>query len=72
MIGESLSAQELADRGSVETAEGDELTFSVGPEGLLTINGGAATLTCSGITTQNATVHVIDTVLVPPHLSESR
>ena len=72
VIGESLSAQELADRGSVETAEGDELTFSVGPEGWLSINGGAATLTCSGITTQNATVHVIDTVLVPPHLSESR
>lgn len=72
VIGESLSAADLAARGSVETAGGEELTFTVGPDGWLTINGGAATLTCSGITTKNATVHVIDSVLLPPHLTASR
>jgi transforming growth factor-beta-induced protein len=72
VIGESLSAEELATRGSVETAQGDALTFTTAADGSLSINGGAATLTCSGITTLNATVHVIDTVLLPPRLTEVR
>ena len=72
VIGQSLSAADLAAAGSVETAQGDELTFTTSEDGSLSINGGEATLTCSGITTLNATVHVIDTVLLPPHLSESR
>ena len=72
VIGESLSVEDLAARGSVETAQGDALTFTTGADGSLVINGGAATLTCSGITTQNATVHVIDSVLLPPHLTASR
>ncbi len=72
VIGESLSADELVARGSVETAQGEELTFTTGADGSLSINGDAATLTCSGITTLNATVHVIDTVLLPTRLTESR
>jgi transforming growth factor-beta-induced protein len=70
--GQSLSAEDLAAAGSVETAQGEELTFTTEADGSISINGGAATLTCSNITTQNATVHVIDTVLLPPHLSDTR
>jgi transforming growth factor-beta-induced protein len=70
--GESLSAADLAAAGSVVTAQGDELTITTEPDGSLSINGGAAMLTCSDITTENATVHVIDAVLLPPHLMDTR
>ena len=45
----------------------DELTFTAAADGSISINGGAATLTCSDITTGNATVHVIDAVMIPPN-----
>ena len=32
----------------------------------LTINGDAATVVCADVPTANATVHLIDTVLMPP------
>jgi transforming growth factor-beta-induced protein len=64
--GASLSAADLAAAGSAVSIQGGELTFTTGADGLLSINGGAATITCSNITTANATVHVIDTVLSPP------
>ena len=67
VAGESLSAADLVAAGSVVTVEGDALTFSQGPDGSISINGGAAALTCSDITTANATVHVIDAVLIPPN-----
>ena len=70
--GESLSSADLAAAGSVVTAQGDELTFTTAPDGSLSINNGAAMLTCSDITTQNATVHVIDAVLLPKHLTDAR
>ena len=72
VIGESLSSAQLVDAGSVVTADGEVLTFTTDAAGSITINNGAAMLTCSDITTQNATVHVIDSVLVPAHLAESR
>ena len=72
VVGESLSSAELAERGSVETGMGEELTISTEDDGSLSINDGAAMITCSDITTENATVHVIDTVLLPTHLVESR
>jgi transforming growth factor-beta-induced protein len=66
IAGQSLSAAELVDAGSVASVEGGELTFTLGADGLISINDGAATLTCADIPTANATVHVIDAVLLPP------
>jgi transforming growth factor-beta-induced protein len=66
VAGQSLSAADLAEAGSVTSVQGGELTFTTDEDGALIINGGAATATCWNITTANATVHVIDRVLTPP------
>jgi uncharacterized surface protein with fasciclin (FAS1) repeats len=63
--GESLAAADLAAAGSVATVQGGELTFSVQPDGTLSINDGAANVACSNIVVGNGTVHIIDQVLVP-------
>jgi transforming growth factor-beta-induced protein len=67
VAGESLSSADLLEAGTVTTAQGDELTFTADADGAISINGGAATLTCSDITTGNATVHVINAVMIPPN-----
>lgn len=64
--GESLSAADLAAAGTEASLQGGELTFTVEADGSLSINDGAATVVCSNITVGNATVHIIDSVLVPP------
>ena len=64
--GQSLTAAELAAAGTQVSVQGGELTFSVEADGSLSINGGAATVVCSNITVGNATVHIIDSLLVPP------
>lgn len=61
VAGESLTASDLATAGKATTVEGDSLTF--GSDGT-TVNG--AHVVCSDVTTANATVHIIDTVLMPP------
>ena len=66
VAGESLSAADLAEAGSVTSVQGGELRFTTDEDGALVINGGAAMATCWNITTANATVHVIDRVLTPP------
>jgi transforming growth factor-beta-induced protein len=66
VAGDSLSAADLAEAGSVTSVQGGELTFTTDEDGALIINGGAAMATCWNITTANATVHVIDHVLTPP------
>ncbi len=66
VAGQSLSAAELAAAGSAPSVQGGELRFTTDDDGALVINGGAAVATCWNITTANATVHVIDRVLVPP------
>ena len=70
--GQSLSAVDLAAAGSVQTAQGEELTFTTEADGSISINGGAATLTCSDITTQNATGTSSTRCSSPPHLSDTR
>ena len=60
IAGQSLSADGLSTAGTLETVNGDSLTF--GPEGT-TVNG--ANVVCSDVTTANATVHIIDAVLMP-------
>jgi transforming growth factor-beta-induced protein len=61
VAGESLKASDLATAGELTTVEGDALTF--GTDGT-TVNG--AHVVCSDVTTANATVHIIDSVLMPP------
>jgi uncharacterized surface protein with fasciclin (FAS1) repeats len=67
VAGQRWSSAELVEAGSVTTVQGGELTFTRGEDGLISINDGVATLTCSDITTGNATVHVIDAVMLPPN-----
>ena len=66
VVGKAWSSAELLAAGSVTTAEGGEIVFSQRPDGLVSLNDGAATITCADIQTANATVHVIDMVLLPP------
>jgi uncharacterized surface protein with fasciclin (FAS1) repeats len=61
VAGESLTASDLASAGEATTVEGDPLMF--GSDGT-TVNG--AHVVCSDVTTANATVHIIDAVLMPP------
>lgn len=63
VAGESLDAQELIDAGTVETVNGAELTIVATEDGL-TVNG-VAMVVCGNVQTANATVHIIDAVLVP-------
>jgi uncharacterized surface protein with fasciclin (FAS1) repeats len=63
VVGEALSADDLSAAGTVETANGS-LTLTADSE-VLVINDGAATVTCSGIVTANAVIHVVDHVLQP-------
>jgi uncharacterized surface protein with fasciclin (FAS1) repeats len=61
VAGEQLDAEALAAAGEVTTVQGG--TLDIGGGGT-TVNGAA--VVCSNVTTANATVHIIDTVLMPP------
>ena len=67
VVGEALGADDLAAAGTVETANG-ALTLAADGD-VLVVNDGAATVTCSGIVTANAVVHVIDHVLQPADIT---
>jgi len=58
----TLSPEQLA--GTHETLEGGELTIE-GSEEEFTVGSGGATVLCGNIPTDNATVYVIDSVLMP-------
>ncbi|MEX2280495.1 MAG: fasciclin domain-containing protein, partial [Acidimicrobiia bacterium] len=62
VAGESLDAQALVDAGSVTTVNGADLTIAASGE-TITVNG--ASVICGNVQTANATVHIIDAVLVP-------
>jgi uncharacterized surface protein with fasciclin (FAS1) repeats len=62
IAGEKMSSADLIKAGKATTVNGAELTFG-SDMGALTVNG-AKTL-CMDVPTANATVHIIDTVLVP-------
>ncbi|MEQ8717901.1 MAG: fasciclin domain-containing protein, partial [Acidimicrobiales bacterium] len=64
VIGESFSSSDLAELGMVETAAEGVLTFTVDGDTLV-INDGVATVGCADVPTANATVHIIDGVLLP-------
>jgi len=61
--GESLSSADLIAAGSATTVNGEELTFTADGDAL-SVNGAASTL-CMDVPTANATVHIIDAVLLP-------
>ena len=64
VAGEKLSSADLADLDSVTTVNGADISIKVADDGSLMING-QATVGCADIQTANATVHVIDAVLMP-------
>jgi uncharacterized surface protein with fasciclin (FAS1) repeats len=65
VAGERLSSAELADARNVATIEGRDLTFAR-TRGRLSINRGQASVVCADIPTANATIHLIDGLLMPP------
>lgn len=64
IAGERLSSADLIEQGSATTVQGDDLEFSE-EGGSLMVNG-SATGVCVDVPTANATVHIIDAVLMPP------
>ncbi len=63
VAGERLSSDELLERDSVKTVQGTTLSL-VDEAGTLRVNG-QATVGCADVHTANATVHIIDAVLMP-------
>jgi uncharacterized surface protein with fasciclin (FAS1) repeats len=64
-IADELSSSELVDAGEETTIEGRAL--SVAQRGRrVSINGGQANVICADIATANATIHLIDSLLMPP------
>jgi uncharacterized surface protein with fasciclin (FAS1) repeats len=63
VAGESLLAGDLGAAGSAPTVNGADLEF--GTDGT-TVNG--VDVVCSDVSTANATVHIIDEVLLPPDM----
>ncbi|PZT74203.1 MULTISPECIES: fasciclin domain-containing protein [unclassified Streptomyces] len=63
VVGRKLTPEQLA-KGSFETLEKDELT-TAGSGAAYTVNGTSGVV-CGNVPTANATVYVVDTVLMPP------
>ena len=61
--GERLSSADLVATGSATTVNGAELTFAAAGDAV-SVNGVATTI-CQDVPTANATVHIIDSVLLP-------
>ncbi|MGH8902550.1 MAG: fasciclin domain-containing protein [Egibacteraceae bacterium] len=60
---QKLDAQALASRESVPTVNGEQITLAVEDRSLM-VNGQADVI-CPNVKTANATVHIIDTVMMP-------
>ena len=63
VAGKKLSSADLATAGTVDTVQGGKLTIAKAADGSLTVNG--AKVLCMDVPVANATVHIIDTVLMP-------
>ncbi|MDY7102578.1 MAG: fasciclin domain-containing protein [Actinomycetota bacterium] len=61
--GEAMSSADLIEAGTVETVNGASLEVT-DVDGTLTVDGSASSV-CMDVPTANATVHIIDTVLMP-------
>ena len=64
IAGEQLDAQALADAGTETTVNGADVTIAEAGD-TIEINGQSAVV-CGNVETANGTVHIIDTVLMPP------
>ena len=65
VVGQQLSADDLATMSSVQTFTGATLPISADRE-TITVGGGQAKVVVPDIHTANATVHLIDSVMLPP------
>jgi uncharacterized surface protein with fasciclin (FAS1) repeats len=65
VVPQQLSSTDLTAGGTFATVNGAELTVAQVNETLV-VNGGAAAVQCADVPTANATVYLIDTVLMPP------
>ncbi len=65
VIPEQLSSADLVAGGTFTTVNGADVTVAQVNDTLV-INGGAAAVQCADVPTANATVYLIDTVLMPP------
>jgi uncharacterized surface protein with fasciclin (FAS1) repeats len=65
IAGERLSAEDLATKTELTTFTGATLPVAMDGD-TVTIGGGQATVVVPDIQTANATVHLIDTVMIPP------
>jgi uncharacterized surface protein with fasciclin (FAS1) repeats len=63
VVGEQLDPESVV--GEHETLNGDMVTVDGDAESGMTVDGGAANVICGNIPTANATVYVIDSVLMP-------
>ncbi|MEZ5258678.1 MAG: fasciclin domain-containing protein [Ilumatobacteraceae bacterium] len=64
IAGERLSSEDLAGMTELETFTGEMLPIEMSGGSLMV--GGQATVVVPDIQTANATVHLIDTVMIPP------
>lgn len=64
IAGQKLSSTQLEDMGTAKTVEGKDLKFTKSGD-TLEVNGMASGV-CIDVPTANATVHIIDSVLMPP------
>ena len=62
---EQLNSEQLVAAGTVPTVNGAELTVAMDGDTIM-VNDGAAMVVCADIPTANATVYLIDSVLMPP------
>ncbi|MGH3650587.1 MAG: fasciclin domain-containing protein [Acidimicrobiia bacterium] len=67
VAGESLDMAGLIEAGTVTTVQGETLEIAEAGD-LISVNG--ASVICGNVQTANATVHIIDTVLVPDQATE--
>ena len=65
VLPQQLSGADLVAGGTFTTVNGADLTVAMVNDTLV-INGGAAAVQCADVPTANATVFLIDTVLMPP------
>ena len=65
VLPEQVNSADLVAGGTFTTVNGADLTIAMVGETLV-INGGASAVQCAEVSTANATVYLIDTVLTPP------
>lgn len=66
VTGASLASDDIQNGQEVQTSEGADVTFQVGNDGSVTINGNATVTAPDLQSRKNGVVHGIDSVLLPP------